>query len=228
MWRCTPCRRICDSTKLRWPGLSKAHALSLGLSKPCPLAKPAARATGAGRTRQSQCRTPFHLLPNTAPRPHFVFFPPSSAARELFPRTPGCQQVVGIEHAHLPALSWDCPAGSKVRKASGPRRVGSESMPCGAGRTARQFGTRGRPRPAPYRNISSGPGIRRVNRPRSPQGAHNGSDCRLQRHMASVGCALGSTREVLPPVLTAATALPLTAQTASAALGPPWRVPSAP
>ncbi|EFJ49862.1 hypothetical protein VOLCADRAFT_104113 [Volvox carteri f. nagariensis] len=31
-----------------------------------------------------------------------------------FALTDGCQQVVGVEHAHLPAFAWDCPAGTKV------------------------------------------------------------------------------------------------------------------
>ncbi|GLC35866.1 recQ-mediated genome instability protein 1 [Pleodorina starrii] len=41
-----------------------------------------------------------------------------------FALTDGCQQVVGVEHAHLPTLTWDCPAGSKVLIHNVPIRRG--------------------------------------------------------------------------------------------------------
>ncbi|GIL43707.1 hypothetical protein Vafri_1360, partial [Volvox africanus] len=41
-----------------------------------------------------------------------------------FALTDGCQQVVGVEHTHLPAFTWDCPAGSKVLIHNVPIRRG--------------------------------------------------------------------------------------------------------
>ncbi|GIL72351.1 hypothetical protein Vretimale_4130 [Volvox reticuliferus] len=41
-----------------------------------------------------------------------------------FALTDGCQQVVGVEYTHLPAFTWDCPAGSKVLIHNAPIRRG--------------------------------------------------------------------------------------------------------